>query len=118
MTRHAHVAERPRRREQARREPQARSKQSREATLRPLLTVWGAWLVLMTGINLATPLYAGYATRFGFSNLVLTAIFAAYAFVLIPALLLFGRLSDRFGRRPVILAGLVAACIGLAAFAA
>jgi MFS family permease len=89
-----------------------------DTRLRPLVTVWGAWLVLMTGVNLATPLYAVYAARFGFSSLVLTAIFAAYAFVLIPALLLFGRLSDRFGRRPVLLAGLASACIGLALFAA
>src|SRR5881394_2888771 len=89
-----------------------------EAGIRPLVTVWGSFAVLMTGINLATPLYAVYAKRFGFSSLVLTAIFAAYALVLVPALLLFGRLSDRFGRRPVILAGLVAACVGLALFAA
>src|SRR5204862_1680315 len=47
-----------------------------------------------------------------------TSIFATYAFVLVPALILFGRLSDRFGRRPVVLAGLVVACAGLALFAA
>jgi MFS family permease len=83
----------------------------------PLLTVWGAWLVVMAGANLATPLYAVYAERFGFSSLVLTAIFAAYGFVLVPALLVFGRLSDRFGRRPVLLAGLLVAAAGLAVFA-
>jgi MFS family permease len=86
--------------------------------MRSLLIVWGAWFVLMTGINLATPLYAVYAHRFGFSSLVLTAIFTAYAVVLVPSLLLFGRLSDRFGRRPVVVAGLVTACAGLALFAA
>ena len=47
--------------------------------LRPVLIVWAAWLVLMCGTNLATPLYAVYRERFGFSNLVLTTIFAAYA---------------------------------------
>ena len=70
--------------------------------MRAPLTVWGTWLVLMAGANLATPLYAVYAQRFHFSSLVLTAIFATYAFVLVPALILFGRLSDRFGRRLVI----------------
>jgi sugar phosphate permease len=84
----------------------------------PLVLVWSAWLVLMAATNLATPLYAVYASRFGFSNLVLTAIFAAYAFVLVPALLLFGRLSDRVGRRPVMVAGLLVGCAGLAVFAA
>jgi MFS family permease len=83
-----------------------------------MLTVWLAWLVLMAGANLATPLYAVYAERFHFSPLVLTAIFATYAIVLVPALVLFGRLSDRFGRRPVVVGGLATACIGLALFAA
>src|SRR3954447_19151069 len=86
--------------------------------MRRLLTVWFAWLVLMAGANLATPLYAVYAERFGFSPLVLTAIFATYAIVLVPALVLFGRLSDRFGRKPVVVGGLATACAGLALFAA
>src|SRR5438105_243474 len=85
--------------------------------MRAPLTVWVTWLVLMAGVNLATPLYAVYAQRFHFSSLVLTAIFATYAFVLVPALVLFGRLSDRFGRRPVILAGLAAAVAALVLFA-
>jgi MFS family permease len=85
--------------------------------MRPALTVWLAWLLLMAGANLATPLYAVYAQRFRFSSLVLTAIFAAYAIVLVPSLILFGRLSDRIGRRAVILLGLVAAIGGLALFA-
>lgn len=79
--------------------------------------VWFGWLVLMAGANLATPLYAVYARRFGFSSLVLTSVFATYAFVLVPALILFGRLSDRFGRRPIIVAGLVVACAALVLFA-
>src|SRR5262245_3378630 len=85
---------------------------------RPLLTVWGAWVVLMAGANVATPLYAVYAKRFDFSSLVLTSVFATYAFVLVPSLIVFGRVSDRFGRRPVLLAGLGAASAGLIVFAA
>jgi MFS family permease len=83
----------------------------------PLLIIWSGWLVLMAGANLATPLYSVYAAKFGFSSLVLTTIFATYAVVLVPSLILFGRLSDRFGRRPVILAGLGVACVGLILFA-
>jgi MFS family permease len=86
--------------------------------MRRLLTVWLAWLVLMAGANLATPLYAVYARSFDFSPLVLTAIFATYAIVLVPSLILFGRLSDQFGRRPVVAGGLATACVGLALFAA
>jgi predicted MFS family arabinose efflux permease len=98
----------------------ARPRQSDRATtgLRPLLTVWIGWLVVMAGVNLATPLYAVYAAHFGFSSFVLTAIFAVYAWGLVLSLPLFGRLSDRFGRRPVILGGLATALVGLALFAA
>jgi MFS family permease len=86
--------------------------------VRAFLTVWLAWLLVMAGANLATPLYAVYAKRFHFSSLVLTTIFATYAVVLVPALVAFGRLSDRIGRRAVVGLGLVAAVVGLAVFAA
>ncbi|HEX4306581.1 MAG TPA: MFS transporter, partial [Solirubrobacterales bacterium] len=79
--------------------------------------VAGAFFTMLMSANLATPLYAGYSERFGFSTAVLALIFATYAIVLIPSLLLFGQLSDRFGRRPVIAAGLVAAMAGLGCFA-
>src|SRR5215813_8464724 len=83
------------------------------AGLGPLLAIWCAWLLVMTGTNVAAPLYSVYAERFGFSSLVLTAVFATYAFVLVPALLVFGRLSDAVGRRPLLLAGLLVSCAGL-----
>jgi MFS family permease len=86
--------------------------------VRRLIALWLAWLLLIAGVNLASPLYHVYALRFGFSPLVLSAIFSTYAIVLVPALVLFGRLSDRFGRRPVLASGLGTACVGLILFAA
>jgi MFS family permease len=82
-----------------------------------MVIVWIAWVVLMAGVNLPTPLYAVYSERFGFSSAVLTAVFALYAFVLVPALMLFGQLSDRLGRRIVLLMGLGAGAAGLIVFA-
>jgi MFS family permease len=79
--------------------------------------VAGCLAVLVTGANLATPLYAVYADRYGFSSAVLAAIFAIYALVLIPSLLAFGQLSDRLGRRRVIAAGLGVGIVGLILFA-
>jgi MFS family permease len=76
-----------------------------------------ALFVLVAGANLATPLYAVYRERFGFSSVVLTLVFATYQLVLCPSLLLFGQLSDRVGRRPVIAAGLGVAMAGLGLFA-
>ena len=54
-----------------------------------------------------SPLYSVYAQRWHFSPLTLTLIFATYAFGVLAALLLAGRLSDQVGRRPVLLAALV-----------
>ncbi|HVT69574.1 MAG TPA: MFS transporter, partial [Trebonia sp.] len=72
---------------------------------------------MLLSANLATPLYAVYARRFGFSTAVLALVFAVYALVLIPALLVFGQLSDRLGRRPVIALGLGLAVLALVLFA-
>ncbi len=72
----------------------------------------------MAGANLAAPLYAVYAGDYGFSGIVLTTVFATYAVTLVATLLLAGRLADRVGRRPVILAGLVVAAIALVLFTA
>jgi MFS family permease len=85
---------------------------------RPFLILSVAFFVLLLGSNLPTPLYAVYRERFGFSSAVLTLVFATYMVVLVPTLLLCGQLSDRLGRKRVVAAGLVAAAVGLALFAA
>jgi MFS family permease len=72
---------------------------------------------LLMGANLASPLYGVYRERFGFGSLMLTLVFAVYALVLAPSLLIFGELSDRIGRRPVILGGLATGMLALALFA-
>ncbi|WP_076998703.1 MFS transporter [Variovorax sp. KK3] len=53
-----------------------------------------------------SPLYALYRDAWGFSALTLTVVFSSYAFALLGALLVFGRLSDHRGRREVILGAL------------
>ena len=53
-----------------------------------------------------SPLYGIYRELWGFSPLVLTLVYATYAFGVLAALLLAGRLSDDVGRRPVLLAAL------------
>jgi len=75
-----------------------------------------AFLVTMVGTTLPTPLYVLYRQRFGFSELMVTIIFATYAAGVIAALLLFGRLSDEVGRRPVLLLGLALSALSAVAF--
>ena len=53
-----------------------------------------------------SPLYETYRELWGFSPAVLTLIYATYAFGVLAALLLAGSVSDRVGRRPVLLVSL------------
>ena len=73
-----------------------------------------ALVVLLTGTNLATPLYASYERVFQLSPLDVTLLVAAYAAAVIVGLLACGPLSDTAGYRPVLAAGLVTAAGGAA----
>jgi predicted MFS family arabinose efflux permease len=53
-----------------------------------------------------SPLYGTYRLLWDFSPVVLTLIYATYAFGVLAALLLAGRVSDEIGRRPVLLTSL------------
>ncbi|MFG2888462.1 MFS transporter [Streptomyces sp. NPDC048248] len=64
------------------------------------------FVVCMAGTTLPTPLYGLYQQKFGFSELMVTVVYAVYAFGVIGVLLLAGNASDAVGRRPVLLAGL------------
>jgi MFS family permease len=70
-----------------------------------------AFLVTMIGTTLPTPLYPLFEQRYSFGELMVTVIFAVYAFGVIAGLLLFGNLSDEIGRKPVLLVGLAFSAI-------
>ena len=74
------------------------------------------FVVAMLGGALPIPLYVIYQGRWGFSGGMLTVIFAVYAAGTLFALLLFGELSDRIGRRRVLLAVLVLAALSSVVF--
>ena len=79
--------------------------------------------VLYMGSTLLTPLYPIYRREFGFSELVVTGIYAIYVVGNLFVLFLFGRLSDQIGRRRttlIALAGtlLSALCLAFAMNAA
>jgi MFS family permease len=95
----------------------AQTKQARSGYLvgRAATTAVGALIsVAFMGSTVVTPLYVLYRQTFGFSEIVLTLIYAAYVVGNLAALLFFGRLSDSIGRRPVGLAAVALA--GLAGF--
>ncbi|MEU9374256.1 MFS transporter [Streptomyces sp. NPDC048255] len=72
--------------------------------------------VCMAGTTLPTPLYGLYQEKFGFSELMVTVVYAVYAFGVIGVLLLAGNASDAVGRRPVLLAGLGFAAVSAVCF--
>ena len=62
------------------------------------------FFALMAFNTVPTPLYAVYQERDGFPTFLITVMFAAYSVGVMVALWLAGHLSDRVGRRPLILA--------------
>ncbi|MHA6625561.1 MFS transporter [Pseudonocardia sichuanensis] len=70
---------------------------------RAVPALWTAVFVVAFGTNVPTPLLLIYRDELGLSSNALTGAFGVYAAGLVPALLLAGPVSDRVGRRPVVL---------------
>ncbi|WP_086996778.1 MFS transporter [Rhizobium sullae] len=63
-----------------------------------------------------TPLYRIYEESFAVSPVLITVIFAVYAFALLAALLIAGSISDHLGRKPVIFGALTMEIAAMALF--
>lgn len=86
----------------------------------PRRWVWAAaWPVTAVFVlsNAATPLYVLWQRDIGFSKGTLTVVFAFYIVGLVGSLLVSGVVSDRIGRRPVLLPALALALIACLVFA-
>lgn len=83
----------------------------------PLVVIFFTVFIDLIGFGIIIPLLPFYAEHFGASALVvglLSTSFSAAQFLFAP---LWGRLSDRIGRRPVILIGLIGSAVSYALFA-
>ncbi|MGD9697356.1 MAG: MFS transporter [Thermoleophilia bacterium] len=68
--------------------------------------VWRTWSVLVLfaiGTSLITPLIPIYQDRQGFGDTVVTLFLGCYVVALVPSMLILGQLSDRVGRKRVLL---------------
>lgn len=77
--------------------------------------VWRTWLALMlfaVGTSLITPLIPIYQRELGFGDTVVTLFLVCYVAALVPSMLTLGQLSDRAGRKGVLVGALV--MLGLA----
>ncbi len=81
------------------------------------------WVLMVTafvdmiGFALLLPLVPLYATRFGADAFTVGILMAAFAFAQMVSAPLWGRLSDRIGRRPVILGSQALSAVAFVTFA-
>ena len=85
---------------------------------RPLLVIFLTVFVNLVGFGIIIPLLPFYAETFGASPVVIGLLFAAFSLAQLVASPVLGALSDRFGRRPVLIFSLIGTVISFAMLAA
>ena len=78
---------------------------------RPLLVIFLTVFVNLVGFGIIIPLLPFYGETFGASPLVIGFLFAAFSLAQLVAAPILGALSDRYGRRPVLIFSLVGTVI-------
>jgi len=84
---------------------------------RPLLIIFLTIFVNLIGFGIIIPLLPYYAEQFGASPLTIGLLFAAYSICQLIAAPALGDLSDRWGRRPILIFSLVGTVISFAMLA-
>ena len=82
----------------------------------PALLLGVAMVLAFVGGTIPSPLYGIYQEQLGWSTLVVTGVYAAYALGTTFALIAFGRASDELGRRRVLLGGLAVGVVSALIF--
>ena len=70
----------------------------------------------MMGFAMVFPLLPFYATELGASPALIGWLIASFSIAQLATAPLWGRLSDRYGRKPILMVGLSAACIAFVVF--
>ena len=89
-----------------------RPRRSREPLPAGFGTIWLAVAIDLVGFGVVFPILPLYARRFHVSSATATGLVAAFAaasFVFSP---IWGRMSDRYGRKPMLLLSLAGTCVG------
>jgi len=75
-------------------------------------TIWLTVALDLVGFGIVVPILGRYAERFGASGLEVGLLFASFSLAQLVCAPLLGRLSDRIGRKPVIMISLLGTAIG------
>jgi len=86
------------------------------ASMRRIWVLMGTVFVDMIGFLVVLPLLPYYGERYGASDTTIGLLIAVFAFAQLTSAPLWGRLSDRLGRRPVILGSLLLAAAAFVLF--
>ncbi|HVO34919.1 MAG TPA: MFS transporter, partial [Gemmatimonadales bacterium] len=82
-----------------------------------LIVLFITAFVDMVGFVIVLPLLPYYATEFGANALLVGILISSFSVAQLAVAPLWGRASDRYGRRPMILAGLVLSTVAYVIFA-
>lgn len=82
-----------------------------------LAVVFATVFLDLVGFGLILPIQSYYAEQFGARPGVVTLLGASYSLMQFLFMPFWGRLSDRIGRRPVVLSSVAVSCVGFAGFA-
>ena len=85
--------------------------------LKSILPIIVIVFVDLLGLSIIIPLLPFYAETFGASPVVIGLLFAAYSLAQLVAAPVLGALSDRFGRRPVLIFSLIGTVVSFAMLA-
>lgn len=87
-----------------------------EIALAPVLVLIGTMLVDMIGFGIVLPLLPYYARAFGASDWMVGPLVASFSVAQLIAAPFWGKISDHYGRRPLILAGLAFSAVSYVLF--
>ncbi len=76
------------------------------------MTLWTTVALDLVGFGIVVPILGRYAERFGANGLQVGLLFASFSLAQLVCAPLLGRLSDRIGRKPVIVISLIGTAVG------
>ena len=88
------------------------AKRERKPVPKGYWTIWTTVALDLIGFGIIVPILGRYAERFGASGLTVGLLFASYSLAQLICAPLLGRLSDRIGRKPVIVISLLGTAVG------